>query len=87
MEAFPDAKVVLTVRRPETWYKSVSSTIYKGVQMQKNDFAMNLFSRMQRGGAKRMKMLDAIAFRPFAGMDKGKCTYQKVVVTSLQYNL
>lgn len=71
MEAFPNAKVVLTVRRPETWYKSVSSTIYKGTQMQKNDFAVNLFCRLQRGGAKRMEMLDAIAFRPLAGMDKG----------------
>ena len=34
MEAFPNAKVVLTVRRPETWHKSVSSTIHKGVEMQ-----------------------------------------------------
>ena len=75
MDAFPNAKVVLTVRRPETWYKSVSSTIHKGVQMQKNDFAMRLFSRLQPGGAKRMKMLDVIAYHPFAGMDKGKLIY------------
>ena len=28
MEAFPDAKVVLTVREPEKWYHSVKETIY-----------------------------------------------------------
>jgi hypothetical protein len=28
MQAYPDAKVLLTVRDPEQWYASVSSTIY-----------------------------------------------------------
>lgn len=28
MEAFPDAKVVLTVRDPDAWYDSVSNTLY-----------------------------------------------------------
>lgn len=28
MEAYPDAKVVLTARDPEAWYKSVQETIY-----------------------------------------------------------
>ncbi len=28
MHTYPDAKVLLTVRNPESWYKSVSSTIY-----------------------------------------------------------
>lgn len=74
MEAFPNAKVVLTVRRPETWYTSVSSTIHKGVKMQKTDFAVWLFSRLQRGGEKRMRFLEAIAYTPFAGMDKGKAS-------------
>ena len=71
MEAFPNAKVVLTVRRPETWYTSVSSTIHKGVKMQKTDFAVWLFSRLRRGGKKSMRFLEAIAYTPFAGMDKG----------------
>ena len=34
MDAYPNAKVVLTVRRPETWHESVRSTIHKGVEMQ-----------------------------------------------------
>ena len=28
MHIYPDAKVLLTVRNPESWYESVSSTIY-----------------------------------------------------------
>ena len=28
MEVFPEAKVVLTVREPETWYDSVKNSIY-----------------------------------------------------------
>ena len=28
MEAFPEAKIVLTVREPETWYESVKNSIY-----------------------------------------------------------
>lgn len=28
MQAYPDAKVLLTIRDPEKWYESVSSTIY-----------------------------------------------------------
>lgn len=29
--AFPDAKVLLTIRSPESWYKSFSSTILQGI--------------------------------------------------------
>ena len=29
MEVFPEAKVILTIRDPEAWYKSVSETIYQ----------------------------------------------------------
>ena len=29
MEVFPEAKVVLTIRDPEDWYKSFSETIYQ----------------------------------------------------------
>ena len=28
LEVFPEAKVVLTTRRPETWHKSVKESIY-----------------------------------------------------------
>ena len=29
MKAFPEAKVVLTVREPEAWFNSVKNTIYQ----------------------------------------------------------
>ncbi len=29
MEVFPEAKIVLTVREPETWYESVKNSIYQ----------------------------------------------------------
>ena len=34
MRAYPNAKVVLTVRDPESWYKSVKESIYYGYEMQ-----------------------------------------------------
>jgi hypothetical protein len=34
MKAFPNAKVILTVRdNPEGWYKSVKESIYKTVEL------------------------------------------------------
>lgn len=32
MQAFPDAKVLLTVRDPEKWYESVQATIFNGTR-------------------------------------------------------
>lgn len=29
MKKYPDAKIILTVRTPESWYKSASNTIFK----------------------------------------------------------
>lgn len=36
MEAYPDAKVVLTVRDPVKWYNSVKNTIYNSRVMNKD---------------------------------------------------
>ena len=36
MDAFPDAKVVLSVRNPQTWYKSVHDSIYNFHLMRKD---------------------------------------------------
>ena len=33
MKAFPKAKVILTVREPDKWYKSVKETILKGYEL------------------------------------------------------
>jgi hypothetical protein len=36
-EYYPRAKVLLSVRDPEAWYKSVTDTIYRGLKMQITD--------------------------------------------------
>ena len=63
MEAFPNAKVVLTVRKPEKWYRSVRDTIYQIVAVLPNKRFMLLFVwlsgmgrfvRMARGTAGEM---------------------------------
>ena len=43
MEAFPDAKVILTVRNPKSWYNSVLNTIYYGF-VNGQSLAMRIFS-------------------------------------------
>lgn len=43
MEIFPNAKVVLTVREPESWYKSVKETIYQG-NVDSTFFPMNVLN-------------------------------------------
>ena len=39
MEVYPNAKVVLTVRDPEAWYKSVKETIHL-INVNKNSLSM-----------------------------------------------
>jgi hypothetical protein len=43
MKAYPDAKVLLTVRDPEKWYESVSSTIYQGSRGASRSLIASLF--------------------------------------------
>ena len=33
MKAYPDAKVLLNVRNPDTWYDSVYNSIYRGYRV------------------------------------------------------
>ena len=47
MEVYPDAKVVLTVRDPETWYKSVKETIHL-LNLNANCFPENVFNIITR---------------------------------------
>jgi hypothetical protein len=67
MAAYPNAKVLLTVRDPENWYESVNSTIY-GVSRRSPrspfvaviSFAMRKFVPEMR---KRLHMLNAIIWK------------------------
>ncbi len=66
MEVFPDAKVVLSVRNPETWYESVKNTIY---QFHRRDFAISMFQKLTFSNIKAIDRIDN--YVP-DGMDKGE---------------
>ena len=42
MEVFPEAKVILSLRDPENWYRSVKDTIYKG-NYERRKFPINIY--------------------------------------------
>ena len=69
MEFFPDAKVVLTIRDPETWYKSVKETIYQ-TTINSNSFPENLFNR-SIGQSKYSTMIQNLTQRKGNRFDDG----------------
>jgi hypothetical protein len=56
MVEYPDAKVLLSVRDPEKWYESVSSTIYEVSRRSRSSFAplLMLLVRFMRPGIAEM---------------------------------
>ena len=62
MDAFPDAKVVLSVRSPQTWYKSVHESIYK-FHVLREDPAVQIFGYLI-GKKKNMECVDDISVHP-----------------------
>ena len=62
MEAFPEAKVVLSVRNPQTWYKSVYDTIYN-FHIFREDTAMCLFGHLT-GYMRNMKCAHEVSLHP-----------------------
>ena len=65
MDVFPNAKVLLTVRDPESWYKSVKETIYQGNEEGKK-FPMNIM-RALSGMKRRGAMVQKLARKPKKG--------------------
>ena len=61
MEVYPNAKVVLTVRDPEAWYKSVKETIYL-LNVNKNSFPENILKPFN-GTSKAADMIQNLARR------------------------
>ena len=61
MEVFPEAKVVLTIRDPEAWYKSVSETIYQ-ININSNRFPENILRKLN-GRSKFSVMIQNLARR------------------------
>jgi Sulfotransferase domain len=54
---YPDAKVLLSVRDPEAWYKSVTDTIYRGLTMRMPD-NVPAVRRQQMEMARKIVMQD-----------------------------
>ncbi|TRY78757.1 hypothetical protein TCAL_09467 [Tigriopus californicus] len=69
IEAYPNAKVILTTRDPETWYKSVKGTIYKASSIVKK-LPVYLFLKLM-GRTLTTKVMDDLEYLPAKGMDKG----------------
>jgi hypothetical protein len=66
-EEYPDAKVVLTVRDPEAWWKSASSTILKGAPpgLRMAGRALGMFSPNVRGIPQLVDMLETDIYGSF----------------------
>ena len=59
MEAYPNAKVILSIRDPESWYNSVKNTIWWGHQLGKS-FPMNIFYCLSSADSQRWRMIDKL---------------------------
>ena len=70
MEVFPEVKVVLTIRDPENWYKSVKETIYQG-NMDRQMFPVNIYSWVN-GSSKQLNMMETFTHASNNRFDNGK---------------
>ena len=70
MEVFPEAKIVLTIRDPEAWYKSVSETIYK-LNENANSFPENIYKKIN-GFNRFSAMIQNLARRKNNRFNDGK---------------
>jgi hypothetical protein len=66
MDVYPDAKVLLSVRDPEKWYESVSSTIYRASRSSQSPFApllMLLAGLIRPGVAEIVSMVNRLIWQ------------------------
>jgi hypothetical protein len=70
MEVFPEAKVVLTIRDPENWYKSVKETIYQG-NMDRQMLPVNIYSWFN-GSSKQLSMMETFTHASNNRFNNGK---------------
>lgn len=66
MKVYPDAKVLLTVRDPESWYESVSSTIYQVSHRSRGPLVGLFFATMRMfmpGGLRVVRMINALIWQ------------------------
>ena len=69
MEVFPDAKVILTVREPKTWYKSVKSSIFQMRNLYKS-FPFNILLWIN-GRWDHMRLVNNLSEYPGRGYTRG----------------
>ena len=62
MEAFPNAKIILSIRDPESWYKSVKNTIFWGHQLCKT-FPLNILLYFNRDAYDWHQWVETIMYR------------------------
>ena len=74
MEVFPKAKVVLTNRDPENWYKSVKETIYQG-NLDRQMFPVNIYSWVN-GSSKQLNMMETFTHASNNRFNNGKYLWQ-----------
>ena len=68
MEAFPEAKVILTIREPETWYESVKNSIYNLRNLHRT-FPVNLYL-WYKGTYNNLRMTNEVSYALPPGMNK-----------------
>ena len=86
MEVFPEAKVVLTIRDPENWFKSVKETIYQG-NMDRQMFPVNIYSWVN-GSSKQLNMMETFTHASNNRFNNGKQRIgilEKILVLTAPY--
>lgn len=78
-EEYPDAKVILSVRDADAWYRSASSTIFRGTPAAAWVLAwsLGLFSPNLRGALRLRAMLERDLFQGFLEGRKDDAAYMK----------
>ena len=70
MEAFPEAKVLLTVRAPDTWYESVKNSIYQFHIKRQHSLTMHLFHKVM-GMGRKLDTIRSITMHVSPGFQRG----------------
>ena len=73
MEAFPEAKVILSIRDPESWYKSVKNTIFWGQQLCKT-FPLNILLYFNKDAYNWHQWVETIMYQRSKEGQKGLYT-------------
>ena len=83
MKAYPNAKIILSVRDPKKWYRSVKNTIFHGYIMNRT-FPTNIFCMLNRSSSKGWENIcDRLAKLQTNGLDIGNIQNFKFMILRL----